>query len=759
MTDKVTPFASLLRGVVAAFLIAGTVAVTAYGIYTWNQERQDVEENLTILSSYLATASQAFFENLGNALIPLGEYISDKDVTNSSEQIRDQLTRFQSRYPEIGAMAIFSPQGQMLINTANPNPQALPDFRNDQAYLKEFMAVLQSPALYVIGPPEYGKVIKQWRFPFRHVVRNAQGQPVYLIQAAIPLESNNSFLQHLPVPPDSFIGLLREDGLQQARWPAPDPTKIYGRLSEGPVAKKVRSNPSIRDGVFTGISPWRASDGERIGAFQHLAKLPFYAYVSSPSDYLWARWWRRNVPVLASFIVFMGIFYFITYRVTVRERSHNLELIKQARHDALTGLPNRQAVDEILSAEVNLISLTGQNFSVLFLDLDRFKDINDSLGHAVGDQLLIVVANAIKNTLRNVDVISRFAGDEFLIILPGINRASAINTCERLLTLFNRPIQVGEHSLSVTASMGVAIFPEHASDPGTLIKFADTAMYEAKRQGRNAYVIYQSNIGEKIRQRITLEHQLRDAINKEQFRLVYQPIVEFSSGRIIGVEALVRWQDDDGKLRSPGEFIQVAEESGLILPLGEWVLHTACAQSKAWNDAGHDIWVAVNLSTRQFQDPNLVSKVIEVLRKTGLEPGQLELEITESAAMLDPQASIGILGRLKMMGVQIAIDDFGSGYSSLSYLKRIPAHKIKIDKSFVDGVTNDPDDIAIVRTIIALAATLEMDTVAEGIETAEQFRVIEQFGCKQAQGYWISRPGTVDSIEAFFQSHKARHKA
>lgn len=757
MPDKVTPFASLLRGVVAAFLIAGSVALTSYGLYTWNQERQDVEENLTILSSYLATASQAFFENLGNALEPLGELLAERDVLNSTENSRELLVRFQSRYPEIGAMAVFNPQGQMLINTVTAKGQPLPDFREDQAYLKEFIAVLQNPAPYVIGPPEYGKVIKQWRFPFRHVIRDAQGVPQFLIQAAIPLESNNSFLQHLPIPPDSYIGLLREDGLQQARWPAPDPTKIYGRLSQGPVAKAVRADPDLRGGIFSGLSPWQPSDGERIGAFQRLPKLPFYAYVSSPADYLWARWWRRNAPVLASFVVFMGIFYFITYRVTARERSHNLELIKQARQDVLTGLPNRQAVEEILSAEVNLVRLTGQNFSVVFLDLDRFKDINDSLGHAVGDQLLIAVADAIKNVLRNVDVISRFAGDEFLIILPGSNRASTIHTCERLLNLFNRPIQVGEHNLSVTASMGVAIFPEHAADTGTLIKHADTAMYEAKRQGRNAYVIYQDNIGEKIRQRITLEQQLRDALNKDHFRLVYQPIVEFTSGRIIGVEALVRWQDVDGKLRSPGEFIQVAEESGLILPLGEWVLHTACAQTKAWNDAGHDLWVAVNLSTRQFQDPNLVSKVIEVLRNTGLEPSQLELEITESAAMLDPHASIEILGRLKMMGVQIAIDDFGSGYSSLSYLKRIPAHKIKIDKSFVDGVTNDPDDIAIVRTIIALAATLEMDTVAEGIETAEQFRVIEQFGCKQAQGYWISRPSTVDKMEEFFQSHKARY--
>jgi EAL domain-containing protein (putative c-di-GMP-specific phosphodiesterase class I) len=345
--------------------------------------------------------------------------------------------------------------------------------------------------------------------------------------------------------------------------------------------------------------------------------------------------------------------------------------------------------------------------------------------------------------------------------LPGSDHKNAVFTCERLINLFAIPFQVDEHVLPVTASIGIALYPSHGADIVALTKHADTAMYEAKRQGRNAYVVYQQDIGDKIRQRISLEHRLRESLLKEEFRLVYQPIMDVTSGRLIGIEALLRWVDSEGRLRFPAEFIQVAEESGLILPLGEWVLQTACIQTKIWNDAGHDLWVAVNLSTRQFQDPNLVSKVIEVLRDTGLEPTRLELEITESAAMLNPQASIEILGRLKAMGVHIAIDDFGTGYSSLSYLKRIPADKIKIDKSFVDGVTNDPDDIAIVRTIIALANSLEMHTVAEGIETAEQLRAIEKYGCKQAQGYWISHPLPPETLEGLFDRFdvSSRHLA
>ncbi len=755
MPDKVTPFASLLRGIVITFLLAGTLALSSYGVYTWHQEKSDVEENLLILSGYLASASQSFYENLGNSLEPLGQLLDSKNVLQNPEIARPLLNRFQSRYPEIGAMALFSPEGAMLINTATPPGTKLPDFRADPPYFKQIQAVLADTNIYVVGPPEYGKVIKQWRFPFRHVVRDQDGRARFILQAAIPLENNSPFLEHLPVPPDSYIGLLRDDGLQQARWPAGDPSKIYGRMSQGPVAQMVRVDPKIQSSSFSGVSPWSPTDGQRLGAFTRLAKAPFYAYISAPAGYLWDRWWRRNAPVLISFLMFLLIFYFITYRVTAREHTHSRELIKQARHDSLTDLPNRLAAEEILDAEIRLAALTQQGFAVLFLDLDRFKDINDTLGHQVGDQLLVAVTTAVKAVLRHSDVLSRFAGDEFLVIIPGSDEKHAVFTCERLINLFASPFQIDDHVLPITASIGIALYPNHGTDIGTLIKHADTAMYEAKRQGRNAFVVYEQDIGDKIRQRISLEQRLRESLLKEEFRLVYQPILDLNSGRLVGVEALLRWADSEGRLRFPAEFIHVAEESGLILPLGEWVLHTACTQIKAWNNAGYNLWVAVNLSTRQFQDPNLVSKVIEVLRSTELEPTLLELEITESAAMLNPQASIEILGRLKAMGVHIAIDDFGTGYSSLSYLKRIPADKIKIDKSFVDGVTNDPDDIAIVRTIIALANTLEMHTLAEGIETAEQLRAIEKFGCKQAQGYWISHPLPPDMLEELFGRYDA----
>ena len=389
---------------------------------------------------------------------------------------------------------------------------------------------------------------------------------------------------------------------------------------------------------------------------------------------------------------------------------------------------------------------------MLFIDLDRFKDINDAYGHVVGDQLIVAAAKAIQSTLRDTDVMGRFGGDEFTILLRESNVERACVIAERLLTAFQTPLEVGDRELQISPSVGIALYPAHGMDIETLIKHADTAMYEAKRTGGATVSMYAEEQGARVHQRLQIEHELRDALKRDELFLHYQPIVNMLSGQVVGAEALLRWQPRHGKLRLPEAFIAIAEASGLIIPIGEWVLHTACAQAKAWNMAGRDLWVAVNLSAHQFQDPHLAAKVSKVLRETGLDPSRLELEITESAAMRDPEMSIRILGSLKSKGIRIAIDDFGTGYSSLSYLKRIPADKIKIDKSFVDGVNIDVDDTAIVRTILALVNSLEKTALAEGIETEAQFHTLRNMGCQLAQGNWICDPIEALSFSALLDA-------
>ncbi len=751
-SEPLTPFARALRKAVWAFVLVSTIAAIAYGVFSWKRDQQDVKENLTIMSGFLAHASQSFFDDLGNGLEPLGQLLDQIGVLNDPESARVHLLKFQVRHPEVGAMALFAPTGEMLINTAVGSGQPLPSFIKDPPYFKQLMADMENAERYSVGRPEYGKALGQWRFAFRHVVRDRKGKPRFLLQAAIPVEREGTFLHRLPLPPASFIGLLRGDGYQQARWPVDDPKSVYGKLSRGPAAKMIAANPGIKTSVFGGVSPWSAQDGQRIGAFTRLPNSNMYAYISAPASYVAQQWWRHNAPILLSFLFCLAIFSAGAYRVSRREQSHSQELLNQARRDTLTGLPNRAAINDIMHDTIKIASDHAREFAVLFIDLDRFKDINDAYGHVVGDQLIVAAANTIQSTLRDGDVLGRFGGDEFTILLRNSNadRASAIT--ERLLNAFHATLVVGARHLQISPSVGIAVYPAHGTDIETLIKHADTAMYEAKRQGGGTFSVYAEEQGARVHQRLNVEHQLRDALKRDELTLVYQPIVNMLNGQMVGAEALLRWQPQDGKQRLPAEFIAIAEASGLIIPIGEWVLHTACTQAKAWNMAGRDLWVAVNLSAHQFQDPHLAAKVTAVLRETGLDASRLELEITESAAMRDPEMSMRILGSLKSKGVRIAIDDFGTGYSSLSYLKRIPADKIKIDKSFVDGVNIDVDDTAIVRTILALVNGLEKTALAEGIETEAQFHALRGMGCQHAQGYWISRPIDAESFSALLDA-------
>ncbi len=736
----VSSFAHALRKAVWAFVLVSTLSAVVYGFYSWRREEQDVEENLTLLSGFLASASQSFFDDLGNGLEPLGQYLDQVGVMKDVESARVQLLKFQALHPEVGAMAIFSPSGVMLINTVVGPGQPLPSFINDPPYFRQLMADMESIERYSIGRPEFGKALGQWRFAFRHVVRDKNARPRFLLQAAIPLEREGTFLHRMPLPPSSFIGLLREDGYQQARWPADDPKRIYGKLSQGPAAKVIAAKPDIKTGVFGGVSPWSETEGQRIGAFSRLARANMYAYISSPASYVMQQWWRHNAPIVLSFVFCLALFGAGAIRVSRRERSHSQELLSQARHDALTGLPNRMAINDLLRDTIKAASEELSEFAVLFIDLDRFKDINDVYGHVVGDQLIVAAAKTIQSVLRDGDVLGRFGGDEFTIVLrnSNVDRASAIT--QRLLGAFQAPHEVADRHLQIAPSVGIAIFPEHGKDIETLIKHADTAMYDAKRKGGGSFSVYSEEQGAQVYQRLDIEHQLREALKRDELFLVYQPIVNMLTGQVVGAEALLRWQVADERERQPIEFIGIAESSGLIISIGEWVLRTACAQAQAWNAAGRDLWVAVNLSAHQFQDPHLATKVATVLRETGLKASRLELEVTESAAMRDAEMSIRVLSGLKAKGVRIAIDDFGTGYSSLSYLKRIPADKIKIDKSFVDGVNIDLDDTSIVRTILALVNSLEKTALAEGIETEAQYMSLRGMGCQHAQGYWISRP-------------------
>jgi diguanylate cyclase (GGDEF)-like protein/PAS domain S-box-containing protein len=427
----------------------------------------------------------------------------------------------------------------------------------------------------------------------------------------------------------------------------------------------------------------------------------------------------------------------------VSERKRAEEQIKSlAYHDVLTGLPNRLLFTDRLNVAVAQAHRMGQRLGILFLDLDRFKVINDSLGHGLGDRLLQAVAERLEAGVREGDTVARLGGDEFILLLPGIGRAYDVaKVAEKVLDSLRLPFRIEGRDLFVTASIGISLYPEDGTDAETLVKNADTAMYRAKEQGRDNYQLYTHAMNERAVERLALESSLRKALAHDELVLHYQPLLDLATGRVHGVEALLRWAHPDKGLVPPGEFLQLAEVTSLMGPIGRWTLRTACAQAKAWQAAGQShLSVAVNLSARQFQQIDLVDEVKRALEESGLAPRFLDLEVTESHAMQSADATILTLRELKALGVRISIDDFGIGYSSLSYLKRLPIDTLKIDQSFVRDITTDPDDAAIATAIIALAHTLKLQVVAEGVETQEQLSFLAARHCDRMQGYLFSRP-------------------
>jgi diguanylate cyclase (GGDEF)-like protein len=416
-------------------------------------------------------------------------------------------------------------------------------------------------------------------------------------------------------------------------------------------------------------------------------------------------------------------------------------VVHMAHHDALTGLPNRTLLADRVGQAIARAHRSGGKLAVLFLDLDRFKNVNDSFGHAVGDMLLTAVSARLTASRREEDTVARLGGDEFIVSIPDVSDAAeAESVAARILSDLAKPFTINGHQLHADVSIGIALYPRDGDTAETLMRNADTAMYHAKESGRGNYQFFSAQLTERVSRRLSTETNLRRALERGEFSVHYQPLMNLASSRIDGAEALLRWPQQDDRLVSPVEFIPIAEETGLIVPLGEWVLLEACAQAQAWQTLHPGLRIAVNLSARQFRQKNLIGMIEQVLGESRLHPSLLELELTEGMLMHNVEEATHILARLDEIGVRLAIDDFGTGYSSLSYLKRFPIHTLKIDRSFVRDISTDPDDAAIVTAIVAMARSLNLRVTAEGVETEEQAAFLRSLTCDQAQGFHFGRP-------------------
>jgi diguanylate cyclase (GGDEF)-like protein len=432
----------------------------------------------------------------------------------------------------------------------------------------------------------------------------------------------------------------------------------------------------------------------------------------------------------------------IIFRDVSAARALALQMTYSAEHDYLTGLPNRMLLNDRISQAIALSPRHKKHVALLFLDLDGFKHINDSLGHAVGDKLLQSVAQRLVECVRASDTVSRQGGDEFVVLLSEVERSEdAAITARRMLNAVAQPHTIDKHDFHITTSIGVSVYPDDGLDAETLIQNADTAMYQAKENGRQSFQFFKPAMNARAVERQSIEESLRRALERREFALHYQPKINLATGAMAGAEALLRWTHPTRGLVSPAQFIPVAEDCGLILPIGSWVLRRACEQARDWMDAGLPVAsMAVNVSAMEFRDQNFLDGLFAILTKTGLDPRLLELELTESVLMKHAASAAAILQTLRERGIRVTVDDFGTGYSSLSYLRKFPVDSLKIDQSFVRQIGTAGDDSTIVKAVIGMAQGLNLRVIAEGVETAEEVTFLRACRCEEAQGYYFSQP-------------------
>ena len=651
----------------------------------------------------------------------------------------------------------------------------------------------------VLGKPFVGPITGKWVSVLAFPLHDKHGAIKGLLALPIDLASFTPVARNATLPAGTMIGIMDSAGTVITR--SLDPEKWVG--------KNIRGTPIVETILARKIGEVESTGVDHVNRLYGFTTIPgtdWFAVAGIPRDALYfgiSGYALRNFSIgLTMLLAISALAYFFSRRIErpIRAISDAAKAIAQgeldtrvvvagpeeiadvaeqfnamldvrteaverlsylAQYDVLTSLPNRNLFRDRLEQAMGRAKRNETLLGLMFIDLDRFKEINDTLGHSVGDRVLQAVAERLRHFLRDVDTIARLGGDEFTVVLEGVHVASQITAAaQKIRDALSQPLLVDDREIFVSASIGICVYPSDVEEIDELLKCADIAMYQAKQHGGNAHHFFVAEMNIHTSERLELESRLRHALDRKQFTLHYQPQVDIRSGRIIGAEALIRWDDEKLGIITPTHFIPLAEATGLIIPISEWVLHTACAQNKAWQDAGcAPISVAVNFSPRQFRQANLLETITQALTDTGLNPRFLELEITESTIMYQAEKTIVTLEKLHKMGVRLSVDDFGTGYSSLSYLKRFPVHKLKIDQSFVRDINIDPDDAAIVTAVIAMAHSLNVLTIAEGVETEGQLAFLDSLQCGEYQGYYFAKPMPADEFLALLRYNQSEPPA
>lgn len=725
-------FLRLWRIVLGIFLGGGLIVLLGFGFWSWQDTFEKQQAEIAGEAKLVADGVEAYLTGLGDDLPYLGDWLSSKPHT--VPEMYEALKAYQDHHPTVASMVLFAPDGRMILNTARPLDAKLPDPRRHPAFVDSIRATLRTGGIW-IGRTQQGLVLKFWRIPVRYVVRNRSGHALYILQASIPLTTLTREWPELRQLHGAAVGVIRSDGLHVARLPAPKPHVLYSKAMDGPLMKQLRARPNEKVGGYTGQV--QSDFTYRFGRFVRLRRFPLVAYISVPSRSVWLGWVESTAPFLG-----LGIFGLVGYvglssLFLRRERRHLGELANRARREPVTGLPNRLAVQEWLEAT---LAEKGA-LSVLQFNIDDFNDINDALGGPTGDRVLNLAAQRLRVGIHDPDaIVAHLGADEFLVGLPAADASQAQDLARRLQRTLTAPIAVDDRTVRVQASVGIGLYPEDGRTASDLMRAAATAVHVAKRAGRSQVAFYDPGASRQSEARIAFHHAIERALTRGEFLLYYQPVVAMDTCEIIGAEGLIRWQDPDRGLLAPVRFIPLAEATGWIGAIGEWVLRRGCEDLRTWQKEGLDLRISINVSASQFNDGDFLVKLHRELESQAIRRDQLTLEVTETTVMHDVQHSAEIMKALTEIGVSLAIDDFGTGYSSLAYMRRLPVRAIKVDRSFVSEIETDPEGLAIVRAVVALARVFGCVTVAEGIETESQYRLLRSIGVTYGQGYWFGRP-------------------
>ena len=735
----------LLSGIlVAGFLI--------YAISVWDSVKEESSNELGHLNRLLTQTTNEVLNHYESVLRILGERLLESGASEDPEKGRSLLESLIRINTGLAGYGLARADGQLLIVSGIPEDNPLPNLLDQEASAGTFELALKNQRL-VVGRTYYFPLVKHWIIPIRVAVRGKSQQAPLVMASGLILESPEHTWNVIEIPEPMQFSIVRGDQFYQLLKPLGDNSRdsIYTQAMNTSCFSDVQQAASSKQMVYS----------DKCNVLIRSIYLPDYDLYTVVQQYpgqLWNAWKTRMTwPTVLFFMMLSGGL--ILYKIALRMDRHLADerqryeehLIHQANHDALTGLPNRLLVMDRMEQLIHRAKRENTQAGLFFLDLDNFKRINDSLGHMVGDQLLQLAAERLKSTLREVDTVARLGGDEFLVLIEGIKDKTTVQIlAEKILNAFSLPFHLQNRTLYTTTSIGIALYPADAENSNGLLRAADTAMYQAKDAGRNTLRFYSSELNSQSQRRLHLENHLRQAISNNELTVYYQPQYRISDQSIKGVEALLRWQNPEFGQVSPVEFIPIAEETGLINELSDFVLRTSLNEiDRLEKDLHIQISLAVNASAVQLQNTDFPIHVKNILDEQERPAHYLQIEITESLMADHMDQTLQCMHRLKDMQVRIAIDDFGTGYSSLSYLSKMPIHTLKIDRSFIKNIEESPNNTLLTRTIIAMGISMDLEVVAEGVETEDDLQFLRENACDLAQGYYFARPMPVEELKEF----------